>query len=603
VLVREYQHGARFLLEMNYGNRTRVGLGAWILLVVGLFGFAFAPLSAYGVAGWHVHNGGGASISWQGGVITATCSTMSVQVSGNCSAGADQWLTGTVGYQTITCKDPSGGTCNHFTVTGLSGIDRTNHAYWTGTAWASTNVVVWDDATQSWGPPATNGYSFTYVAWTNTSATKGAMFGWGLTDSNNVDTQNPDLRYVAPGGVVGFYATNWGSGGQFYWGDTRPEGQVPEGSNWGTWVGTGGPTGSGQTGTGTPTTGNFTNVTVTQTGGQGTNGLTQAVFQGGTLGIIQSVAGVEFTLAGVGSNIVGAINGLGTNAFGGTNADDSSIWVTNVYDQSISNQAAVAWSYMSNLISGGTNLMAAYSNGASIYSGNADVLAVNQVRSNAVYGLNTFWSGIAAMASPPGGLPDWGVITFPSPFGTWDIKESISLATLDEKVTGFRAWMKLLIMWGALVVLISAFVAELRLAVWQALAVPQTTNLGMQLLSTAGAVGGPIGYAAGTAAGHFVKAGTTIAIFVVILFFPSVIIVGIESLFTYLGMNSGWFVTSAASVITDTPTTVKQVLGQTSNWFPVVPLMAMALNYLLVKLSLDGIVSFACVYLKLAVPT
>jgi len=594
---------------MNHGNRTRPGVGSriWfgcVLLAAFVPQVMFAPV-------------GGTSFHIISANAPGVCGSIAAGVQYDYGGWTDYGVNVLSGVMT-TAYTNSGFAglpvrawvmnASSVRVYGASSVAAAE-AHGSDLAWTwdcATETIVAGGGGYTNGPtaPITNGYSFKSITWTNTG-TKGAMFDWYLQDSNGVSSLSGDLRYVAPGQVVSFTATNNGAGGYFGWGDTMDGAghDSADGGGYGTWVGNNGSPTSGKTGTEGPTSGSFTNVTVTQTGGTGTNGLTQSVFQGGTLALLQGIAGLDMNLSGVGSNIVNQLRGMGTNNGTGTNFDDASIWTTNVTDVAISNQAAVAWAYMSNLIAGGTNLIAAYSNQASVYTGNASVQDVEDVRVDAVSGVNALWSGIAAMASPPGGLPNWGVVTFPEPFGTWDLKDSLSLAVIETKVTGFRAWFKLLIMWGALIVLITAFLAELRMAIWQALSVPQTNNLGMQLLSTAGAVGGPIGYAAGTAAGHFVKAGTTLAIFVVILFFPSVIIVGIETLFTYLGMNSGWLVTSAASVVTDTPTSVKQVLGQTSNWFPVVPLMAMALNYLLVKLSLDGVVSFACVYLKLAVPT
>jgi len=594
---------------MNHGNRTRVGLGSRIWLGCLLLA-AFVPQVMFAPVGgtsFHITSAGGSCGSISAGVQYDSGGWTDYGV--NVLSGVMPTSYTNSGFAGLSVRIwvMNGASVRVYGASSVAAAEaHGSDLGWTWDCVAETLVAGGGGFTNGPAAATTNGHSFAHVMWTN-NALKGAMFDWGIVQSNSVSFQSGDLRYVAPGQVVDFYATNYGSGGEFFWGDTM--GELPghssvEGGGYGTWVPNNpGPT-SGRTGVGPPTwSGSFTNVTVTGVGGTGTNGLTQGVFQGGTLGIIQGIAGLDMTLERLGSNIVGQLRGMGTNGGAFSNVDDSSIWATNVTDVASSNMAREAWTYMSNLITGGTNLIAAYSNQAAVYSGNASVQDVEDVRTDAASGVNALWSGIAAMASPPGGLPDWGVVTFPEPFGTWDLKDSLSLAVIDTKVTGFRAWFKLLIMWGALIVLITAFLAELRLAIWQALSVPQTNNLGMQLLSTAGAVGGPIGYAAGTAAGHFVKAGTTLAIFVVILFFPSVIIVGIESLFTYLGMNSGWLVTSAASVVTDTPTSVKQVLGQTSNWFPVVPLMAMALNYLLVKLSLDGVVSFACVYLKLAVPT
>jgi len=589
---------------MNHDTSNFRSLGRGLLFCLSLVAYVLPALNCHALVWWHVHNAGAGSISWNGIIGGPPPSPANVQVGNNCPPNGDQWMSAASGYTWQSAYEIASGTQNAATITSPAG-NGTNHAYWKSTgAWATTNEVVWDDATSTWGPPLTNGYAFAYISWTNKSAEKGAMLDWGVTSSNGVSQQMGEMRYVAPGQTVGFWATNFGSGGQFYWGNTRQDQPEDLVQTWGTWVGTGSGSSSGHSGTPNPSGGSFTNVTVTQTGGTGTNGLTQGVFQGGALGIMQGIASLEFTTAKIGSNLLGALNGLGTNSFGGTNFDDASIWTTNVYDQAVSNQARSDFLYMSNLISGGSNLIAAYSNHASVWSANSDVAAINVINADASAAVTELWDGLSYWLTEPDADDEWGVLHItPDPGGfKIDFKRALSLAVIDDKIAGFSGWVRILIMWGALLVTLRTYLDELRYAVWQALSITPTPNLGMQLLSSLGAmVGGVGGYAAGTVAGHFVKAGTTIAMFVAVLFFPAIIIVAAETLFTFLGMSSGWFLTHAADVL-NAPEVMTKVMGCTAHWFPVIPLLAIACNYFLMKIAMDAVVSSACVWLKLAVP-
>jgi len=178
----------------------------------------------------------------------------------------------------------------------------------------------------------------------------------------------------------------------------------------------------------------------------------------------------------VGSNLLGQLRSMGTNGGTGTNGfDDTSIWATNVTDVASSNMAREAWTYMSNLITGGTNLVAAYSNQASYYSGNSDVIALNGYSGDASAGANSLWSGLGGWFAEPAADSPWGVVS--NSFFRWDLKKAISLEVIDEHITGFRGWMKIAIMWGALLYAMRTFIEELRMSVVQALTIPQTTNL------------------------------------------------------------------------------------------------------------------------------
>jgi len=258
-----------------------------------------------------------------------------------------------------------------------------------------------------------------------------------------------------------------------------------------------------------------------------------------------------------------------------------------------------------------TNLVAAMGTNA---TNNAIVNWTNSLVTNwitEVAGLQSYADGAVAGANESGGIlglngpgpgSDWAVLRGVGPGGMTvfelDVKKSLSMEYLEEKISGLQAWIRIITMWGALIFAVMHYLRELRLAVWHTLT-PVPLNSPTELLSLLGGLaGGPLGYVGGTAAGYLLKMGSMVAIILGLMWLPAILTVSLSTIFTGLSVNTVGDLTNAVSA----PSVVGFFFNLAIPWLPAYELSIIAVNYFICRLLMDATVSILMVYVKVGTP-
>jgi len=300
----------------------------------------------------------------------------------------------------------------------------------------------------------------------------------------------------------------------------------------------------------------------------GTNGLAGLIGRGSNTNSTNGLAGImEGLFRGFDTNILGAMR---TNAYGvGTNASGS-----------------------------GTNLSGSWSNSISDWI--SDVSGIGTRADGAIDGAASSGGLLGLNGSAP--AADWGVLRGVGYGGVTifelDAKKALSLEFIEDKISGVRAWVRIILMWSALFMAVMWYVRELREAVWHALT-PVPLNSPTEFLQLLGGLaGGPLGFGAGTAAGYLMKSASIVAILLGLLWLPAILAVSLSTIFSALGVDVIGDLTNAVSA----PQVVQNVFNVTLPWLPAVELCIIALNYAVARLGIDGTTSILMVYIKVGTP-
>jgi len=473
----------------------------------------------------------------------------------------------------------------------------------------------------------TNGYAVYNVAWTNDGPTW-AWFDVALMGSNGVIYTPEGFSSIAVGpgkSISPFSITNFGMGGQLLWGDNRPGATSTDGSSWGTWVGANsGASGSGSTSVGPPgvVNPNVSGIGITNTG-SATGGDLNRV--GAT--IVSSGAAVERAVRdladalgagtngiGNGSNIVAAIDrnreatqtGL-SNVWGSveltrTNIGEiaSNVWQMVENGRRASTNVGVLYTNLYDFVAGGTNLSSWASNSIADFGMKMTNAVITGNALNAAGDAAVAWMG-----SSPAAPSDWGVLK-PTINGKeifrMDVKESLALSSLEEKVSGFRAWFKLIILWGILIWVFCSYMWELRQSIWHALT-PTPVTAGVGPFSNLLTFGGGAPLLLGQGAHIIWKSGAVLAIVSALLFLPGIIVASITTLQLMLGLNQDWVQSQAGILgIFNVPVAIKYTVTSILTWFPFFEIVVIGINYAACMLGLDGTTAILMVYVKVATP-
>lgn len=311
--------------------------------------------------------------------------------------------------------------------------------------------------------------------------------------------------------------------------------------------------------------------------GRGTNGIAGLLGTNGLAGLLgrssntnntNGLAGImEGLFRGFDTNLIGAIRtnayGVGTNAFGT-----------------------------------GTNLSGAISN--SIAEWIPEVVGIQNFADGATEGVMNGGGLLGLNGSAP--AAGWGVLRGYGYGGVTifelDAKKSLSLGYIEEKVTGVRAWLRVITMWAALFFVVSWYLRDLREAVWHVLT-PVPLNSPTEALQVIGGLAvGPAGFAAGTAAGYLMKTASIVAILLGLIWLPSILAVSLGTIFAALGLD----VVGDLSNAVGAPEVVSNVVQVMTPWLPAAELCIIALNMAVARLGMDGTVSILMVYIKVGTP-
>jgi len=392
-------------------------------------------------------------------------------------------------------------------------------------------------------------------------------------------------------------------------------------------------------------------------GGGGTNFLTDQVYNAGVGEIVKGLAGIEDTLrgglggVGLDLNMDGVVNAVEANT-DSTHADLLNIgnytttngqFLAEISDRigEGTNGLSGAIGEVADLIGSGTNGIAGLiGTGTNGLSGKLDGLfrgfdtnVIGAMGTNAsgvtngelsgtwsnniaswipeVDGINSRADGATAGAVSEGGFlglngsapaADWGVLRGVGFGGVTifelDAKKALSLEFIEDKISGVRAWVRIIVMWSALFIAVMWYVRELREAVWHTLT-PVPLNSPTEFLQLLGGLAvGPVGFGAGTAAGYLMKSASIVAILLGLLWLPAILAVSLGTIFSALGVDIVGDLTNAVSA----PQVVQNVFNVTLPWLPAVELAIIALNYAVARLGMDGTVSILMVYIKVGTP-
>jgi len=291
--------------------------------------------------------------------------------------------------------------------------------------------------------------------------------------------------------------------------------------------------------------------------GTGTNGLAGLIGTG-TNGLSGKLDGL---FRGFDTNLVGAFQ---SNAAGFTNGSLSGSWSNSIAD----------WIPE---VSGLKSRADGATDGATAYGG---------------------FLGVNGQFAPG----DWGVLRGVGYGGVTifelDTKKAISLEFIEDKISGFRAWVRIIVMWSALFCAVMWYLRELREAVWHTLT-PVPLNSPTEALQLVGGLAlGPVGFGAGTAAGYLMKTASIVAILLGLLWLPAILAVSLGTIFSALGVDVVGDLTNAVSA----PQVVQHVFHTALPWLPAVELCIIAMNYAVARLGMDGTVSILMVYIKVGTP-
>lgn len=497
----------------------------------------------------------------------------------------------------------------------------------------------------------THNYCCVYcINWTNTGTTYATPTMIAIDGSNNVTELGFNLSVVAPGLAISrcytnCYGSNAPPGGCGYalFGDTRPNKTVPDVTVNGTQYdyptnpgnGSGGTTQPGPiidpSNTNSPAHGSLANTNLATSGDINRLGdsLIKAIakLEVTTDRINTNLARIDIDLnsdfTNLRTNLLSAINGL-TNGFGNdTNtAALSNLWairttLTNLYGISsniaaLSTNGAIMTGLFENITNGViwglsnalwmTNLPLAGSlaNWFTNFSTNFD--RIEQFRTG--YGNTT--SGLNAIGNGTEPEAEWGVIPLTDMWGNplfgvlapgIDLKPGVSLQPLEDYVPGFRTWFRLVVLWFTTALALFWIAAEIRLALFQALAIPALPGAGdTKLLMGIGTLAGPVGAGTGAAAGLTLKITSAIILISSLIFLPTILVNLAETVMQLWPSVSDAL--AANSAITILPGAAPKAVYLISMWFPLIPLCVLGVNFLIAKLGIDNTVSFMLLYIK-----
>jgi len=417
--------------------------------------------------------------------------------------------------------------------------------------------------------PPTNGYAAYHVQWTNTSDAW-AMFGYYLLGSNGVEYVSGDTAsVVGPGRPVDMWITNQGFGGQLRWGDAR-DGGAEDGGSYGTWYPTDTPPGSGYG------AGSQQSVPIVSAGTylSGTNATANALVIGAA------------TLGALGG-IQNAIERSGTNSAGGTNVSDAGThaalsWETNrlTVGDSNSTWAGGQW------LSWGSNAISNASSSALTAGLNP---GTNDVGTGALASVRSGIMGLDLAPSSPLGL---GVNLLPGVSNFWNLSEVLSLEPLELLVPGWKAFVRLLVLWGFLCYVVCWYWGLIRERLIEMFTIPQQ--------QTSGAAAGVISQIPGVTLG--LKAALAVALVSICVFIPSVAVASLSTSLTvvdYGSVSTALGTSGSGGWVAATPTPVRHLLYVVESWFPALELVFISLNALICKLTLDAGVATSVAVMKL----
>lgn len=314
-----------------------------------------------------------------------------------------------------------------------------------------------------------------------------------------------------------------------------------------------------------------------------------------------NLGAMNTNLAGIATNL----SGLGTNmAEVATNTEG----ILSLYSNSIWARSNGVYEYLTNYASLTNN----DSQASNAIAGWATVISDFQGKGQSMSDGVGLWQGAGGGLEPPS---DWGVLHLPGlaaiggpppPPGTqagWsiDFKQALSLQFIEDRCPGFRAWLRTVLLWGALIILLNEFMQRVREAVWQVLVIPDPSGgEGRQVVRTLGfAFGGPIGQGLASVGIGVVSATTIMGILTTIMFIPSLFAAAFS---TAQAISGGSVVWMASAVVTavggPSDHSLMYFVWLIGMWLPVIELVIFSLNYGGAMLACDALVSVLFAWMK-----
>lgn len=317
--------------------------------------------------------------------------------------------------------------------------------------------------------------------------------------------------------------------------------------------------------------------------------------------MVTNLGAMNTNLAGIATNL----SGLGTNM---SQVATNTAGILSLYSNSIWARSNGVYEYLTNYASLTNNDVQA----SNAIAGWATVISDFQGKGQSMSDAVGLWQGVGGGLEPPS---DWGVLHLPGlaaiggpppPPGTqagWtiDFKQALSLQFIEDRCTGFRAWLRTVLLWGALIMLLNEFMQRVREAVWQVLVIPDPSGgESRQVVRTLGfAFGGPIGQGLASVGIAAVSATTIIGILTAIMFIPSLFAAFFS---TAQAISGGSVVWMASAVVTavggPSDHSLMYFVWLIGMWLPVIELVIFSLNYGGAMLACDALVSVLFAWMK-----
>jgi hypothetical protein len=329
----------------------------------------------------------------------------------------------------------------------------------------------------------------------------------------------------------------------------------------------------------------------TRTWGSNTVGQISGMNSNLTWNLNTNFALLSSNLFGIGTNLVGLGTNMGRIA---TNTADLAQMTSN----SIWGQSNAAYSTLSNYLAvtnfdiPASNTLAGVGN------------AVSNLQSYGTTGVGAALDAWNANGNGYGAPSNWGVLrceVLGHLIYEIDGKELLALEPIEDRVPGFRAWLRVIVIWAVLLMLISFYMDALREAFIDILQIPPSAaELKKMMAQMIGlAVGGPLGSLLGSSVGVLMSLGTIVSIIAALMFLPSIFVASFSTIQAMTGFGASHLASGAAAAVFGPGNYLQYFLYYTSAWFPTFEIVIVMLNYLGVRFILNGTVCFFAAWFKI----